>query len=406
MTASYQNILWKEYHRAQRLGDGACGAVNMCYDDDGKVFAMKSFEPDEDDGTLALETLRELAMLRLMQGSNQHPNIVGLTDLCEVEDELCMVMPKFTCDLKGAIAGKALNQKGLKLRIAHGILSAVAHLHDNDIIHRDIKTENIMFTEDMSPVLIDFGLAKIINGYGRYGATHTSDCGTAGYMAPEVYSKEPYGIAADIWSVGIILLEMFTGELKCERDKAAFQKVRELKAQLPNKPIPNLIIRLLEENPRKRVTAREALCLPIFANPKLGLIQQEPRLFATRSRIVSEKKKNVKRKKTLSICPMMCRKVCSTFGVENEFVPIAACAYFSATYGDPCTKNGDTELLKWVNCVIMAIKVYEEEKIDLEECAEEFPEVCERFDIDDYVEEEKRILKAMQYCVLVPSAKI
>lgn len=402
---TYQQIQWKSYHRAQRLGDGACGAVNMCYDDDGKVFAMKSFKPDEDDGTLALETLRELAMLRLMQGPNQHPNIVGLTDLCEVEDELCMVMPKFTCDLKGAIAGKALNQKGLKLRTAHGILSAVAHLHDNNVIHRDIKTENVMFTEDMSPVLIDFGLAKIISGYGRYGATHTSDCGTAGYMAPEVYAKEPYGIAADIWSVGIILLEMFTGELKCDRDKAAFQKVRELKAQLPNKPIPNLITRLLEEDPTKRVTAREALRLPIFANPKLGLIQREPRFFTTRrSRIVSENTKNGKRKKkTILVCPLMCRKVCSTFGVENAFVPIAAWTYFNATYGDPCKNHEDTELLKWVNCVLMAIKVYEEEKIDIEECEEEFPEVCGSFDIDDYVEEEKRILKAMQYCVLVPS---
>ena len=121
---------WKgSYTRAQRLGDGACGAVTVVYDEDGGVYAMKTFEADEEDQTLALETLRELAMLRMMHGANAHPNIVDMTDLTMVpndesgEDELCMVMPKFACDLKGAM-GEAMDlaQKGLKLRILHGLL--------------------------------------------------------------------------------------------------------------------------------------------------------------------------------------------------------------------------------------------------------------------------------------------
>ena len=101
----------------------------MVYDEDGGVYAMKTFEADEEDQTLALETLRELAMLRMMHGANAHPNIVDMTDLTMVpgdesgEDELCMVMPKFACDLKGAMGGAMdLAQKGLKLRILHGLL--------------------------------------------------------------------------------------------------------------------------------------------------------------------------------------------------------------------------------------------------------------------------------------------
>eukprot|EP00941_MAST-03F_sp_MAST-3F-sp1_P005365 g5365.t1 len=231
----------KTYHKAQRLGDGAGGAVTMVYDDDGVVFAMKTFEPDEEDESIAVETFRELAMLRILSGENAHENIVTMIDLTMIEDEICMIMPKFLCDLKGLIQGKGLKQKGLKLRVAHGLLSALAYLHENGVMHRDIKTENVMFTDEMKPVLIDFGLAKIIDGVGRYGSTHTSDCGTACYMAPEVYSKQPYGVEADMWSAGIVFLEMFTGELKCERDKVAYQKVKELKQQLPDKPVPVII---------------------------------------------------------------------------------------------------------------------------------------------------------------------
>ena len=92
--------------------------------------------------------------------------------------------------------------------------------------------------------------------------------------------QSAYGIAADMWSVGIVALEMFTGELNCDRDKAAYGKVAERKAALPEgKPIPDLMRRLLEEDPAARITAREALELPVFTESKAKLTAPEPRLF-------------------------------------------------------------------------------------------------------------------------------
>jgi hypothetical protein len=296
-------------------------------------------------------------------------------------------------------------------------------------MHRDIKTENVMFTDSMMPVLIDFGLAKIIDEHGRYGKTHTGDCGTAGYMAPEVYKKEPYGCPADVWSVGIVLLEMFTGELKCERDKAAFQKVKTLKAQLPDKPVPNLIRQLLEEDPAIRISAHDALSLPLFTEGKVKFAKPERRKFIAHAAPTAtggaskRGKSGGNKKKGGNFAPAMCQKICRVFEVKNDFVPIAAWAYFNAAYGSDAAKariaaaaaaadeEGEQyeeldEQMQWVICVILAIKIYEAENIDIEECDEEFPEICADFDTDRYMEEEMVILKAMDYCLFLPYPEV
>jgi serine/threonine protein kinase len=113
--------------------------------------------------------------------------------------------------------GKLTNRRD-KVAIAHGLLSAVAHLHDNGFIHRDIKSDNVMLVrveDEWNPVLIDFSLAKLIEGSMYKSkqiileetATHTGGAGTVTYTAPEVIELKPYGFKSDLWSVGVILLK-------------------------------------------------------------------------------------------------------------------------------------------------------------------------------------------------------
>ena len=148
--------------------EGTYGSVVTVYNDAGEEFALKSFDPDEDNGTLELGTLREVSILRLLREENGHPNIVSLVDVqTEGEEEysdgsFCMTMPLYSHGDLGSAIAKGLVKQGpagrkQRVELAHGLLSAVAFLHDNHIIHRDIKSANVtisQISEKVVPVLI------------------------------------------------------------------------------------------------------------------------------------------------------------------------------------------------------------------------------------------------------------
>lgn len=145
---------------------------------------------------------------------SQHPNIVGLIDLFENQDYYYIVlefmMGKDLFDYiqyrKFKLSEDRVKEIGMQLVIA------IKYLHSYGIVHRDLKLENIMMsdnTENAVPKLVDFGLAKMI------GPNEKADepFGTLGYVAPEVLKKEPYSTSCDIWSLGCILYALLSGSL-------------------------------------------------------------------------------------------------------------------------------------------------------------------------------------------------
>jgi len=429
----------RNYHRAQSLGEGTYGSVICVYNDAGDELALKVFEADEDYETLELGTMREISILRILRCDNAHPNIVQLLDIQEAGEEgdcgngnLCMAMPLYRMgDLKGSIKKRIIlsGAAGRRQRvdIAHGLLSAVAFLHDNHIIHRDIKSDNVMITESKKdgerivPVLIDFSLAKFVAG--KYailppGATHTGEIGTATYTAPEVVAKEKYGLPSDLWSVGVVLLESLIGELTMDRDKAAARFIEEKKDSLPDSPFATLIRGLLEPDVEKRLTARDALASPVFEKfgleiPPIRTIdiagafsndddddETNNKINANALKPINGKRKSTTKQQKLSPREKLVKKLCNEIGCNNPKTELATALFakMMEQLDDELEDIANTQTL--LDCAVVASRFYEEELISLEELEEDngehYPSFKD-FDVETFRDNEGAIFSIMDY---------
>merc|ERR1719351_241953 len=134
------------------------------------------------------------------------------------------------------------------------ILLGVDYLHDNKIIHRDLKLGNIFLNDDMEIKLGDFGLATKVDYDGERKRTL---CGTPNYIAPEVLTKKGHSYEVDIWSIGCIMYTLLVGKPPFETQtlKDTYNRIRKNEYHIPSRvgPLANsLIVRLLQDDPTKR----------------------------------------------------------------------------------------------------------------------------------------------------------
>ena len=149
------------------------------------------------------------------------------------------------------------------------IFKAINHCHSLDIAHRDIKPENIMYDNDGRIKLIDFGLAKV--SHSKI-ANYETLAGTPYFISPEIL-KGLYGKECDMWSLGVLLYLLLSGEFPFDGDSRPelFDKIQTTKFNFKNHVWNNisdeakdLISKLLIKNPKKRYTANQALNHPWF----------------------------------------------------------------------------------------------------------------------------------------------
>eukprot|EP00980_Cylindrotheca_fusiformis_P017141 scaffold5276_cov134-Cylindrotheca_fusiformis.AAC.8 len=442
------------YHRAESLGAGSFGSVITVYDDDGNSFALKMFdqeEDDDDDGVgISLGALREISLLRLFRKDNAHPNIIEMHDVQTAGLEegeggggagttgvLAMALPIFPRgNLQDSIS--AFHSKKEKVEIAHGLLNAVAHLHENGIIHRDIKCDNILLQDTehntTRPVLIDFSLAKIVDPAPTIlgssassiemteSMTHTPSVGTPTYRAPEVIQQEDYGLASDLWSVGVCLLELLRGKcLEVEKDKNATILIASCLEGLPDAPFPNLIRALLEIDPSKRVTAREALNAKVFQ--KFGL-EPDPRTFRTlniqdalplendegievpadgkENQPAAAKSKSTKRQNSSSLLnPKIAKRfqriqmICESMEWTNPMTSQAALTY-SIQMSELEEVDDMNENQTLLDCIVLAHKFFELHLSNLEELQDSGGRF-EGWDLDGYADNEGTIFTMLDF---------
>jgi tetratricopeptide (TPR) repeat protein/predicted Ser/Thr protein kinase len=186
-----------------------------------------------------------------------HPNVRRVYDLEEDEGRDVLVLELLDgCTLDEAIprlAGEA------RLRVAHEVAAGLEAAHRGGIVHRDLKPLNVFLTDSGTAKILDFGLAR---GAGVAGLGETG--GTVHYMSPEQARGEPSGAAGDLWALGVLLHELFTGKLPFAEASTFGERLTQVRAadvRIAHRPGPlaNLITALLSPNPDQRPTASQAV---------------------------------------------------------------------------------------------------------------------------------------------------
>jgi serine/threonine-protein kinase len=190
------------------LSAGAGGSVILCQDAVlGRNVILKVVAVEVASPELRARFQREGRVLALLQD----PRVVRVVDVGEASGMLFLVMES----LDGSTLSRCIQDAGRlseaeAVAIATGLAEALGVLEEHGILHRDVKPHNIIVVAERGPVLIDFGLAKMLEA--AHDLTEPgSVMGTPLYMAPEIIAGKPASVASDIYSLGMVLYEMLAG---------------------------------------------------------------------------------------------------------------------------------------------------------------------------------------------------
>ncbi|MEO1367346.1 MAG: serine/threonine-protein kinase, partial [Acidobacteriota bacterium] len=199
------------YRIEGELGRGGMGVVYDAVRDDGEyeqrvaIKVMSRF--------VATETARRFRTERQILARLEHPSIARLLDGGTTEDGApYLVMERIDGEPIDAYCRRRGASLEERLELVLKVCRAVSHAHVRLVVHRDLKPSNILITADGEPKLLDFGIAKILEGEHATSATLTGSLPlTPRYASPEQIAADPVTVATDIYSLGIVLFELLAG---------------------------------------------------------------------------------------------------------------------------------------------------------------------------------------------------
>jgi len=193
------------YYVVKTVGQGSYGKVKLaCHKDTKENVAIKILHKTKMKPQELERAKRETEILRKLK----HSNIAKLIDVIETDEVMYIIMEYAGRTLLSFVLERGgLGESGAR-KFFLQIASAVKYCHDLNIIHRDIKHQNILLDDQDNTKLIDFGLSNFM----EEGKLRSTFCGTPAYAAPEMILGKKYsGPEVDIWSMGVVLYSMITG---------------------------------------------------------------------------------------------------------------------------------------------------------------------------------------------------
>ena len=257
-------IICNRYKILDHLGTGGMATVWLGYDTilDRQV-AIKTFKIDANDEDAVKSFNREAKAVT----SLSHPNIVSIYDV-ENEGEFYYLILEY-------VEGMTLKDYMVKnpripietiVHIAKQIAAGLSHAHQNGIIHRDIKPQNILMNENLTCKITDFGIAR---AYGDTTLTQTNQMlGTVYYLSPEQARGNVATAQSDIYSLGILIFEMITGQIPFKGESAVAIALKHLQEELPDidkyrenvpQSVKNIVLQATMKNPNERYISSKEL---------------------------------------------------------------------------------------------------------------------------------------------------
>jgi len=299
------------YEIIEELGKGAMGAVYRVEDKKiGQEIALKLINPEVASDKKTIERFRnELKTTRMIS----HRNVCRMFDLSDAEGTHFITMEYIPGeDLKSFIRRVGQLPSGKAISIAKQVSEGLAEAHRLGVVHRDLKSSNIMIDKEGNARIMDFGIARSHRAKGLTGEGII--IGTPEYMSPEQAEAKEVDHRSDIYCLGVILYEMVTGKLPFEGDTPLSIAMKH-KGEIPKSPkemnpqvsedLNVLILKCLEKEKESRFQSAEELYV------ELNNMEKE---LPTAEKVVRSRK------------PLTAREITVTFGLKKLLIPVLAAA--------------------------------------------------------------------------------
>ena len=251
------------YKYGRLIGQGAFGKVNLgLHILTGRIVAIKSFNKKKLKSERAKNKIyHEINLMKHLH----HSSVVKLLDTFETDKYILIIMENIAGgDLLNFVKKRTKLSEKISKYIFKKLLLAIKYIHSKNIVHRDIKLDNVLIDLNNNIKLCDFGVGKMIQDK----EVLLDQCGTPAYIAPEILANKGYeGFGVDVWSSGVVLYTMLCGSVPFKANNlndlqnmiisGNFREIHGI-----SKECNDLLQRLLQINPKKRITIDEALNHP------------------------------------------------------------------------------------------------------------------------------------------------